>query len=112
MIALSLSRIAAVVGGVALSLTAGAGLAAAEPDLGPMVNTTCSYEQVMSAANAQDPAAAAQFSGSSQSQGYLRQFLGAPPDQRQQMAAMIMSVPGNQQYLGLMQQIFGSCNNY
>jgi hemophore-related protein len=106
------TRMAAAVGGVALSLTAGTGIAAAEPDLGPIVNTTCSYEQVMSAANAQDPAAAAQFSGSAQSQGYLRQFLGSPPDQRQQMASMIVNTPGNQQYLGLMQQIFGSCNNY
>ena len=108
----SLTRMAVAVGGVALSLTAGAGIAAAEPDLGPIVNTTCSYEQVMSAANAQDPAAASQFSGSPQSQAYLRQFLGSPPDQRQQMATMIMNTPGNQQYLGLMQQIFGSCNNY
>ena len=58
MIKLSLSRLAVAVGGLALSLTAGAGVASADPDLDPIVNTTCSYTQVMSALSAQDPAAA------------------------------------------------------
>jgi hemophore-related protein len=46
------------------------------------------------------------------SQSYLHQFLDAPPDQRQQMANMVASMPGNQQYFGLLQQVFSSCNNY
>lgn len=109
---LSLTRMSAAVGGLVLALTAATGIASAEPDLGAMVNTTCSYPQVMSALNAQDPAAAAQFSASAMSQSYLRQFLAAPPDRRQQMVGLIASAPGNQQYLGLMQQVFSSCNNY
>jgi hemophore-related protein len=106
------TRVAVAVGILALSLTAGAGIASADPDLGPIVNTTCSYPQVMAALNAQDPAAAAQFSASPTSQSYLRQFLAAPPDQRQQMAGMIAGAGPNQQYLGLLQQVFNTCNSY
>ena len=47
MIKLSLSRLALAVGGLALSLTAGAGVASADPALDTIVNTTCSYTQVM-----------------------------------------------------------------
>ena len=43
---------------------AGAGVASADPDLGLIVNATCSYLQVVSALFAQDPEAAAQFNAS------------------------------------------------
>ncbi|MGH8281570.1 MAG: hemophore-related protein [Gammaproteobacteria bacterium] len=109
---LSLTRLAVVLGGVALSLTAGAGVASADPDLDPIVNTTCSYPQVMSALNAQDPAAAAQFNASPASQSFLRQFLAAPPNRRLQMAQQIESTPGAQQNFGLIQQVFNTCNKY
>jgi hypothetical protein len=61
MIKVSLTRLAVAVGGLALSLTAGAGVASADPDLGPIINTTCTYPQAVAALNAQDPATAAQF---------------------------------------------------
>ena len=59
MIKVSLTSMAAAVGGLALSLAAGAGVASAAPDLGPAVNTTCSYPQLVSALNAQGPEAGA-----------------------------------------------------
>jgi hemophore-related protein len=108
----SLSKLAVAVGGLALSFTAGAGVASADPDLGPMVNTTCSYPQVMSALNAQDPATAAQFSAFPANESLLRQFLASPPSQRLRMAQMMQSAPGNQQYFGLIEQVFNTCNNY
>ena len=52
MLKLSLTRLAVAVGGLALSLTAGTRVASADPDLGPAINTTCSYQQVVSALNA------------------------------------------------------------
>ncbi|MFV8172905.1 hemophore-related protein [Mycolicibacterium peregrinum] len=102
-------KLAAAVGGLAMMVATGAGIASADP-LDSIVNTTCSYPQVMAAANAQDPAAAAQFEADPTSSAYLHQFLSAPRAQRQQMAQMILS--SNGQYLGLMQQIFGTCNNF
>jgi len=42
----------------------------------------------------------------------LRQFLAAPPSQRQQMAKRMVSRPANQPYLGVIQQAFNTRNNY
>lgn len=98
MVTLSLTRLVAAVGGLALSLTAGAGVATADPDLGPVINTTCNYSQVLSALNAQSPAAAAQLNASPTAQSVLRGFLDSSPDQRQQIAQELQSRPGSQQY--------------
>src|SRR6516225_7552175 len=103
MATLSLTRLAVGVCGLALSLTAGTGVASADPDLGPIVNTTCSYPQVMAAMNAQDPATAAQFSAFPSNVSMLRQFLASPPNQRLRTAQMIQSTPGAEQYFGLIE---------
>jgi hemophore-related protein len=112
MIKMCLTRMGGVVAGLALSLTVGAGIASADPDLGPIVNTTCSYPQVMAALNAQDPAAAAQLNSSSFAQSALQRFLAAPPSERLQMAQKMESSPRAQQYFGLIQQVAATCNNY
>jgi hemophore-related protein len=112
MIKLPLTRLAIAVCGLALSLTAAAGAASADPDLGPIVNTSCNYSQVMAALNAQDPAAAAQFNQSPFAQSALRQFLSAPPSRRMTMAQQAQSSPGAQQYFGLVQQVAATCNNF
>ena len=112
MIKLSLSRLAVAVGGLALSLTAGAGVASADPNLDPIVNTTCNYGQVMAAMNAQDPAAAAAFNSSPMNGSMLRQFLASPPPQRLRTAQMLQNSPAAQQYFGLIQQVFNTCNNF
>ena len=112
MIKPSLTRLAVVVGSLALSLTAGAGIASADPDLGPIVNTTCTYPQAVAALNAQNPEAAAQFNASPATQSVLRQFLASPPSRRLQMAQQLESSPGAAQYIGVIQQIAATCNNY
>ena len=112
MATLSLTRLAVAVGGLALSLTAGAGLASADPDLGPFVNTTCNYGQVMSALQATNPQAAAQFKSSPQSVSFLRQFLASPPGQRQEMLQEVQGMPGTEQYVGTVVEVANSCNNY
>jgi hemophore-related protein len=112
MVTLWLTRVAAAVGGLALSLIAGAGVAFADPDLGPVVNTTCSYGQVMGALNAESPQAAAQFNASPAAQAWLRSFLASPPPKRQQMAQQVQSLPALQQYIGVITQVASTCNNY
>jgi hemophore-related protein len=109
---LSLTRLAVAVGGLALSLTAGAGVASADPDLGPIVNTTCTYSQAVSALNAQDPAAAAEFNASPPTQSALRRFIASPPDQRLRMAQQMENTPGAEGYFGVIQEIVSTCNNY
>jgi len=111
MVRLSLTGLAAAVGGVTLALTAGSGVASADP-LDPIINTTCNYGQVIAALNATDPAAAAQLNQSPIAQSYLRQFLAAPPPRRQQMAAQVQAMPSAQQYFNDIQSVAVSCNNY
>ena len=112
MIKSPLIGLAVTVAGLALSLTAGLRVASADPDMGPIVNTTCNYSQVMAALNAQNPAAAAKFNSSPIAQSYLRQFLAAPPPQRQTMAQQAMSTPGAAQQFGIVQQVAATCNNF
>ena len=112
MATLSLTRLAVGICVLALSLTAGGGLASADQDLSPFVNTTCNYGQVISALQAADPEVAAQFASSPDSVSFLRQFLASPPSQRQQMAQMLASQPRADQQFGLVQRVFSTCNNY
>lgn len=108
----SSTRLAAVVGGLALSLTAGSGIACADPDLDPFINTTCNYQQAVSALNAENPEVAAAFNGSLVAQTLLRQFLAAPPPQRVQLANQLEGSPAGQQSVGVIKQITAVCNNY
>lgn len=112
MASLSLTRLAVAAGTVALSLSAGAGLASANPDLGPIINTTCNYSQVNAALNAENPAAAADFNASPIAQTWLRSFLSSPPDKRLRIANQIQAMPEAQAYLGTMTTVAASCNNY
>jgi hemophore-related protein len=111
MVTLSMTRLAVAVGGLTLSLAAGAGEAIADP-LDAAINTTCSYSQAVAALNALSPATAKEFNASPAAQAWMRTFFAAPVDQRQQMAQEAQSVPGAQQYVGLVVQIANTCNNY
>ncbi|MEO6793594.1 MAG: hemophore-related protein [Mycobacterium sp.] len=112
MASLSLTRLAVAAGSLALSLSAGAGLASADPDLSPIINTTCNYSQVSAALNAENPGAAADFNASPLAQTWLRSFLSSPPEKRQRIANQIQAMPEAQQYVGTITSIAGSCNNY
>jgi hemophore-related protein len=110
MIKLTLTGLGVAIGGVALSL--GAGFASAAPDLGPAVNTTCSYPQLLSALKAQGPQASAVFDGSPVLQAGLMQFLASGPDKRQQMAAEFASAPAVAPYLPTIETAFNTCNSF
>lgn len=111
MIKLSLAKISVALGGAALCLTAGAGLASAEPDIGPMVNTTCTYEQAMAAVRA-DPMAAQYLDQSPPNLQFLRVFLSSSPDQRVNLLNQIKNNPGANQALPVFQQMMTSCTKY
>jgi hemophore-related protein len=108
MMTLSLGKLAAAVGGVAVALSAATGVASADP----IIDTTCNYGQVMAALNATDPATAAQLNESPTAQSYLRQFLAAPPPKRAQMAQQIRAMPQAAAFMGTIEQVAGVCNNY
>jgi hemophore-related protein len=98
--------------GVALSLGLASGTASALPDTSAVVNTNCTYDQVIAALNNNSPDAAAQFTSSPVAVGWLHSFLGAPRDQRQQMLQQVQSIPAAAPYTGLVLQVANTCNNY
>ena len=87
-------------------------VASADPDLGPLINTTCSYAQVVGAVHAQNPAAAAQLAASPSARAVLRSFLDSPPDERLQIIQELQGYPGAQQYVGPVLLIANTCNNF
>lgn len=92
-------------------MTVGAGRAFADP-LDPAINTTCSYPQAVAALNAASPAVTQQFNASRAAQAWVRAFFSSPVDQRRRMAVQAQSVPGAQDYVGLILQIANTCNDY
>jgi hemophore-related protein len=106
----SLAKVLVVSGGLALSLTA-AGMASAQ-DLSPIINTTCTYPQVLGALTAQDPAAAAELTSSPMANGVVQEFLASPIPQRQVTAQRLAGMPAAAQYLDTMLMVAGTCNNY
>ncbi len=62
--------------------------------------------------NAQSPETAAQFNATPAAQSFLQNFLASPPPQRQQMLEQAQSTPEGAQFVGLVQPIANTCNNY
>ncbi|MCW2685251.1 MAG: putative antigen [Mycobacterium sp.] len=112
MVKLSSSKLVVALGGLALSLTTGVGVASAQPDLGPVVNTTCSYDQVMLALDAQPGNLGNQFRAQPMAQSMLGRFLASPVDQRWQIAQQVQASPLGQQYIGAILKVANTCNNY
>ncbi|PBA30767.1 hemophore-related protein [Mycobacterium intracellulare] len=108
----SWAKLAVTVGGLALASTAGAGVASAEPDIGPMVNTTCSYDQAMRAVHAENPMAAQYLDQSPPNQQFLQQFMAAPRDKRVDMLKAIQHNPGIDQAYPIFKQMMTDCVNY
>jgi hemophore-related protein len=109
---LSTTKLIVASSGVALAMTTGAEIASAEPDVGVIINSTCSYPQVMAALNAQDPAMAKQISTNPAANGWLQQLISSGPDGRRAMVAQAQGIPVIQQYTPLIMSVATSCNNY
>jgi hemophore-related protein len=111
---------------VALSCSFGTGHASAEPIYAPLVNTTCSYAQVVAALQSEAPDLASMLGVYPQAQAKLRQFLALPPDQREQKIQQGLaanpqwqtkldsksSTPEGQQQIQQITQVANTCQNY
>jgi hemophore-related protein len=109
---LSTTKLIVASGGLALSLTAGAGIASAGPDVSPIINSTCSYPQVMAALNAQDSGLAQQLEQTPAATGWLQALIAAPPQQRKTMVAQAQAIPAVQQYTPVIIAVADTCNNF
>lgn len=104
--------VAAGLGGLAVALAAGSGIASAAPGDAVIVNSTCTYPQVIAALNAEDPAAANQLVTSPIANAFLQDLVSSPPAERQQKIDQVRAYPQAAQYSGLISQVANSCNRY
>lgn len=112
MIRPTLTKVAAATCGLALSLSAGAGIASAAPDYGPMVDTTCSFDQAMTAVRTENPTAAQYLDQSPPNVQFLQVYLGSPREERINLLNQISGNPGIDQALPVFQQMLTSCSKY
>ena len=120
---LASSKYLVVAGAVTVAATMGVGVASADPDLGPIINTTCNYAQVTAALNVVSPDMAAKLEQNPRASARLQSFLAAPVDERQEMAQRAMAMAPQfqgamggginpQQILGELTQVASTCHNY
>src|SRR5271156_4130238 len=123
MFTLASSKYVVVAGIVAVGATLGLGVASADPDLDPIINTTCNYAQVTAALNVQAPDLAAKLAQNPRASSRLQSFLAAPVNERQQMVQQAMAMAPQfqgamggginpQQILGELPQVADTCHNY
>ena len=123
MFTLASSKYLVVAGVIAVGATMGAGVASADPDLGPIINTTCNYSQVTAALNVQAPDLAAKLAQNPKASSRLQSFLAAPVSERQQMIDRAMAMAPQfqgamgggmnpQQILGELTQVAETCKKY
>lgn len=75
-----------------------AGVASALPGDGPLINTTCSYEQLYAAIRVEAPQAAARLDGKPQARAKLQELVSLPVEQRKQRLSQFLAEnPGVQQ---------------
>jgi hemophore-related protein len=109
---LSKAKLLGAAAGLTLSLIAGAGIASAQPDMSVIVNSTCTYPQVMAALNDQNPGVAGELNANPVATGWLQGLVAAPPDQRAQMVQQVQGIPALQPYIPVIFQVANTCNSY
>lgn len=112
MMKVSLTRLVAAVGGLAVSATAAAGIASAQPYVDTMVNSPCTYDQAIAAVNAENPMAAQYLMQSPPNLEFVRVFLSSSKDQRISLLNQIKGNPGIDQAIPVFTQMMSSCVNY
>lgn len=82
MVTRSMSKLAGVFGGLALSALVGAGIASADGLSEQAINTTCNYNQVHAALAQQNPSYASMLDSHPEAQSFLQDYLASGPDAR------------------------------
>ena len=91
---------------------AGAGIASAEPNVDAIVNSTCTYPQVVAALQAQDPVIAQKVLNNGMFTGYLQSLVAADAYGRQQMISQLQAYPELASYAGTINAVAANCNNF
>jgi|EndMetStandDraft_3_1072993.scaffolds.fasta_scaffold03665_4 hemophore-related protein len=121
-----LVKVAAGIGVLTAVSLCGAGIAFADPGDGPLIETTCSYAQLMAALQVEAPDASARLAEHSDAQANLQAFVALPVDQRKQRLQQFLdrnpdvrakidqkrSTPEGQAKIQMLAGIAATCHNY
>ncbi|BBZ68356.1 hypothetical protein MINS_37850 [Mycolicibacterium insubricum] len=107
-----LSLMGLVVAAGALTVVLAQGSASADPDYSALINTDCSYEQVISAVRVQNPAAAAFLDSRPDQQDAFRTYFAQSHASRANIIEMNKTNPAAQQILDVAQGAVAACHNY
>ncbi len=105
-------KIAVCTGTAAVALFAGAGIASAQPDIEAIVNSTCSYPQVVAALNVEAPQMAGELTSNPMASGWLQNLVASPPSKRRVLIAQVQGYPEVQQYTSTINSVAHTCSNY
>ena len=100
--------------------------ASAEPGDGPLIATSCSYEQLMAALQVQAPEASARLADHPEAQAKLRELISLPVDQRRQRVQGYLdrnpdirakieekrNTPEGQQKVQMLARVADTCHDY
>jgi hemophore-related protein len=101
-------------------------IASAEPGDGPLIETTCSYPQLMAALQVEAPEASARLAERPEAQAKLQQFVALPVDQRKQRLQQFLdrnpdvrakidekrNTPEGQAKVQMLAGVAATCHNY
>ncbi|MCB0928019.1 MAG: hemophore-related protein [Mycolicibacterium sp.] len=88
------------------------GVASAEPDYSALINTDCSYDQVISAVRVQNPAAAAFLDSRPDQQDAFRTYFAQSRESRANIIEKNKTNPAAQQILDVAQGAVAACHSY
>lgn len=101
-----------VVAAGALTTVPMAGVAGADPDYSALINTDCSYDQVIGAVRAQNPSAAAFLDSAPDQQDAFRTYFAQSRAGRAKIVEENKTNPAAQQILDVAQGAVAVCHNY
>ena len=107
-----ITKLSVCFGGLLFAAGAGAGIASAEPNIDALVNSTCTYPQVIAALQVQDPAVANEITSDPFKAGYLQSLINQGPESRRQSLLMFQGNPTVAQYTGTINAVASTCNQY
>jgi hemophore-related protein len=121
-----LVKVVAGVGVLTAVSVGGAGIASADPGDGPLIETTCSYPQLVAALQVEAPEASARLAERPEAQAKLQQFVALPVDQRKQRLQEFLdrnpdvrakidqkrATPEGQTKMQMLAGLAATCHNY
>lgn len=126
MVSRFLTKTAVVAAALAAPLLVSAGVASAQPGSGPLIQTTCSYDQLYAAIRTEAPRAATALDDRPAAQQKLRDFVAMPVDQRQAELSRLLAenpqwqakidekwnTPEGQEKVQRMARVAETCHDY